>query len=46
MDVVNKESRSLTQSEDDEEKHKQELMAGIQKISGELERLRGRLDKG
>ena len=46
VDVVNKESRSLTQSEDEDEKHKQELMAGIQKISGELERLRGRLDKG
>jgi voltage-gated sodium channel len=45
VDVVNKESKSLNLVDDDEERHKQEIMAGIQKISGELERLRGRLDK-
>jgi len=45
VDVVNKESKSLNLVGDTEERHKQELVQGIQKISGELERLRNRLDR-
>jgi len=45
VDVVNKESKSLNLVGDAEERHKQELVEGIQKISGELERLRNRLDR-
>ena len=45
VDVVNKESKSLNLVGDAEERHKQELVQGIQKISGELERLRNRLDR-
>ncbi len=46
VDVVNKESKSLNLVGDvTEERHKQELVEGIQKISGELERLRNRLDR-
>ena len=44
VDVVNKENKALNSGDEEEERHKQELMAGIKKISGELERLKSRLD--
>ena len=43
VDVVNKENKALNSGDEAEERHKQELMAGIKKISGELERLKNRL---
>lgn len=43
VDVVNKENKALNSAEEEDERHKQELMNGIKKISGELERLKDRL---
>jgi voltage-gated sodium channel len=43
VDVVNKENKILNSADDEEERHKQELMNGIKKISGELERLKDKL---
>ena len=43
VDVVNKESKTLNSADSEDERHKQELMDGIKKISGELERLKERL---
>lgn len=43
VDVVNKENRILNSADDEDERHKQELMNGIKKISGELERLKDKL---
>ncbi len=45
VDVVNRESQTLNLVEDEATRHKQEIMAGIQKLSDELERIRGRVDK-
>ena len=44
VDVVNKESKSLNTTDDEDTRHKEELMDGIKKISGELERLKDRID--
>ena len=43
VDVVNKENKALDSADSEDERHKQELMNGIKKISGELERLKDRL---
>jgi voltage-gated sodium channel len=43
VDVVNKENKILNSADDEDERHKQELMNGIKKISGELERLKDKL---
>lgn len=43
VDVVNKENKTLNSADSEDERHKQELMDGIKKISGELERLKERL---
>ena len=43
VDVVNKENKALNSADSEDERHKQELMDGIKKISGELERLKDRL---
>jgi voltage-gated sodium channel len=43
VDVVNKENKILNSADDEDERHKQELMNGIKKISGELERLKNKL---
>ena len=43
VDVLNRENKALDLGDDEDERHKQELMSGIKKISGELERLRNKL---
>ena len=43
VDVVNKENKILNSADNEDERHKQELMNGIKKISGEVERLKDKL---